>query len=166
MNLKNWMETVGYKITEGGEYGWSCYGSNAYCLDSYSQGGQYSTSVIFDTVDQKVYEVSVCDEKNNRAYRIIDSSVKHLHKEEAAKRNVVDEAWEDVKWTDLELFEDWEEKAKAIIAGEEYDTRILVPLTLEQEELDRLMEMAKAEGITLDALVEKILLNMIETLKQ
>ena len=26
ITIKEWMELVDYKITEGGEYGWDCYG--------------------------------------------------------------------------------------------------------------------------------------------
>ena len=34
MNLKDFMEVIDYKITEGSEYQWSCFGNNAYTLDS------------------------------------------------------------------------------------------------------------------------------------
>ena len=50
ITIKEWMELVDYKITEGSTYGWQCYGPNAYCLDSwngvYDDGG-YSFSIIF-----------------------------------------------------------------------------------------------------------------------
>ena len=50
ITLKEWMEIVDYRITEGSGYQWQCYGPNAYCLDSWNgeQDG-HSLSIIFDT---------------------------------------------------------------------------------------------------------------------
>jgi hypothetical protein len=35
ITLKEWMEVVDYRITEGSGYSWQCFGANAYCLDSW-----------------------------------------------------------------------------------------------------------------------------------
>jgi hypothetical protein len=34
--MKEYMELIDYKITEGGTYGWQCYGPNSYILDSWN----------------------------------------------------------------------------------------------------------------------------------
>ena len=62
IDMKEWMELVGYRITEGSDYMWQCYGSNAYALDSWNgdQDG-HSFTIIFDTRDQTVYEVQAHD---------------------------------------------------------------------------------------------------------
>ena len=36
ITMKEWMELVDYKITEGDSYGWSCYGPNSYQLSSWN----------------------------------------------------------------------------------------------------------------------------------
>ena len=36
ITLKEWMELVDYRITEGSDYCWSCYGPDAYSLDSWN----------------------------------------------------------------------------------------------------------------------------------
>ena len=70
LTLKNFMEAVKYRITEGSPYGWQCYGNNAYCLDSWDGDHDgHSATIIFDTETQVVYEVSVFDYKKERAYR-------------------------------------------------------------------------------------------------
>ena len=98
ITMKEWMELVDYKITEGGEYGWSCYGPNAYSLDSWNgvHGvGGYSFSIIFSTKSQKVYEVQVHDYTNDRAYRMIVENKRAKHKEECENRGInLNEAWD------------------------------------------------------------------------
>ena len=166
--LKNWMEVVVYKITEGSEFGWSCFGYNAYSLDYWS-GEQYGygMSIVFDRKTQEVYEVQVCDYSEDKpaAYRYINPAYYQAYQNEVNSRNVIDEAWEDVKWIDLELFEDWVEKATAIRDGIDYDKRILVPLTLEDEEFNMLSKLAHESDMTLNQYVEKILEEEISRLK-
>ena len=52
ITMKEWMDLVNYRITEGSAYTWQCYGGNAYMLDSWNgeQDG-HSFTVIFDTKD-------------------------------------------------------------------------------------------------------------------
>ena len=53
ITIKDFMETVDYRITEGSDFGWKCFGPNSYCLDSWSgeQDG-YSIGITFDTKNQ------------------------------------------------------------------------------------------------------------------
>ena len=152
ITLKEWMEVANYRITEGSDY--YAYGG-AYALSSWSgeQDG-YSLEIIFDQKTQKVYEVQACDYKHNRAYRLIDE----LHKEE--RRD--DEAWDDVKWIDLECDDDWIQKALSIVAGEDYDTRVSVPLELENDEMFELMKMAHEQDLTLNEFVEQLLRRVLQ----
>ena len=73
ITLKQFLELISYKITESTEFQWECYGNNARSIDSWdgNQNG-HSLSIIFDTMDQTVYEVQAHDYKNNRAYRVIN----------------------------------------------------------------------------------------------
>jgi len=55
ITMKEWMELVGYKITEGSDYLWSCYGPNAYQLSSWNGihgAGGYSFNIVFSTKTQ------------------------------------------------------------------------------------------------------------------
>lgn len=163
ITLKDWMDTTGYRVTEGSDYMWKCYGDKAYRLDSWNgdQDG-YSASIVFDTRTQEVYEVTTYDYTKNRAYRLINPAYVEQHKAEAVAQNVnFKEAWDDVDYVDLETAEDMLEKMTAIFAGEDYDTRVQVPLTLEDDLLFDLMKMAHERDITLNKMVEHVLEQVI-----
>jgi len=166
ITMKEWMELVDYKITEGSEYGWGCYGRNSYTLDSWNgvHGvGGYSFSIVFSTKSQKVYEVSMCDYTNDRAYRMINPKFQEKHRKEAEMRDVnLNEAWDDVDYVDLDVLDDFIQKALAIRAGESYDTRVSVPVDFSDEELLQYMKMAHERDITFNELVEEALRTALE----
>jgi len=167
INLKQWMEAAEYKISEGSDYGWECYGPYAHRLDAWDgDHNGANTSVVFDTEDQTVYEVTAYDYTNNRAYRMINPDYLKKHKKEA-KRRKVDwrNAWDDVNYIDLDVEEDWLEKAQAIMSKEEYDERVQVPIVFEDEELLQYMKMAHERDMTFNKFVEQALRYAIEEVK-
>lgn len=161
ITMKEWMELVDYKITEGSDYGWSCYGPNAYTMDSWNgvHGvGGYSFSIVFSTKTQKVYEVSMCDYTNDRAYRMINPKNQTKHANEATVRGVnLNEAWDDVNYVDLDVMDDFIQKALAIRAGEDYDTRVQVEVDFSDEDLLQYMKLAHERDMTFNELVEEAL---------
>jgi hypothetical protein len=75
ISLEQFMKTVDYRVTEGSTYDWRCYGDNAYSLSAWNGvhgAGGWSANITFDTKDQTVYEVDMCDYTNDRAYRVIN----------------------------------------------------------------------------------------------
>jgi hypothetical protein len=161
ITMKEWMELVDYRITEGSEYGWSCYGPNAYTLDSWNGvhgTGGYSFSIVFSTKTQKVYEVSVCDYTNDRAYRMINPKNQEKHRKESEMRNVnLNEAWDDVDYVDLDVVDDFIQKALAIRAGEDYSTDVSVPIDLPDDLLMFAFKAAHAENMTFNDWMNKML---------
>jgi hypothetical protein len=168
LTIKEWMEVVSYRITEGSNYTWQCYGPNAYCLDSWN--GDYdgnSFTIIFDTKTQEVYEVQAHDYKNSRAYRMINPAVAPKFMMEATDRDCPsDEAWEDVDYVDLECDDDFMQKALAIAAGEDYDTRVSMPIDFTDEELLKYMKLAHERDMTFNQFVEEALRAAIEDYKR
>lgn len=166
ITLKEWMEVVEYRVTEGSDFQWQCYGNNAYSLDSWSgeQDGS-SFTIIFDTKTQEVYEVQSHDYKNQRAYRLINPDYKDQRNSESSNRNVpLDEAWDDVNYVDLEADDDWIQKALSIQAGEEYDTRVSIPIDLPEAELMMLFKMAHERDMTFNDFVEQVLREHLDLL--
>ena len=164
ITMKEWMELVSYRITEGSDYMWQCYGSNAYALDSWNgeQDG-HSFTVIFDTRNQTVYEVQAHDYVHNRAYRMINEDFRKKNKKEAKRRDIdKNEAWEDVDYVDLDVVDDFIQKCLAIRAGEDYDTRVQVPVDFTDEELLQYMKMAHERDMTFNEFVEEALRNLLE----
>jgi hypothetical protein len=150
ITLKEWMEVANYRITEGSDY--YAYGG-AYALTSWNgdQDG-YSLEIIFNQKTQEVYEVQACDYKHQRAYRLVHSD----HRDETLLKKAWDQV-DEVEWTDLESDDDWIQKALAIVAGEDYDTRVSIPIDLPEAELMVLFKAAHEADMTFNDFVEKIL---------
>jgi hypothetical protein len=167
MSMKQWMEMVEYRITEGSDYGWNCYGHNVYCLDSWN-GNQdgHSFTIIFDTKTQEVFEMQAHDYKNQRAYRLINPNYATQRIAEVAGRSTDDIAWDDVNYIDLETAEDFFEKATAIYLGMDYDTRVEVPIDFTDEELLKYMKLAHERDMTFNQFVEEALRQAIEDHKR
>jgi hypothetical protein len=159
LTVKDWMELVEYRITEGDSYLWKCFGDNAFNFSSWNGDHDgWSMNMVFDTQDQTVYVVEVCDYARDRAYRMINPDFKQVHDAEALSRGVdFKQAWDDVNYVDLEDDEDFCQKAEAIRDGVDYDTRVSVPLTVPDDVLFELMKKAHAQDITLNQLVENVL---------
>ena len=164
ITMKEWMELVEYRITEGSDYGWQCYGSNVYMLDSWNgEHDGHSFSIIFDTKDQTVYEVQAHDYVHNRAYRMINEDFAKKNRKEAKRRDIDRaEAWDDVDYVDLDVDDDFFQKALAIREGEDYDTRVSVPLELDDAAMFQMMRMAHERDLTLNEFVEDVLRKAIE----
>ncbi len=161
------MELVDYRITEGGEYCWSCFGSNAYSLSSWNGNHDgWSFNIVFDTETQTVYVVEVCDYARDRAYRMINPDFKQAHDAEAQDRGVsAKEAWDAVNYVDLEVDDDFIQKSLAIRDGVDYDTRVDLPMNLPDDVLFELMKKAHEQDITLNELVEQVLWEAIRAEK-
>jgi len=163
LTLPEFLELIDHRITGGSEFQWQCYGNQAQVIDS--DGANYSFSVVFDRDDQEVYEVTVCDYANNRAYRMIDPDFKSGHDNEAAARDVpANQAWDDVLYVDLDVADDFIQKGQAIRDGKPYDTRVQIDLDLPDNVLFDLMKLAHERDITLNHLIEQILREAIDNL--
>jgi hypothetical protein len=170
ITMKEWMELVDYKITEGGEYGWACYGPNSYQLSSWNglhDKGGWSFNIIFSTKTQKVYEVTVCDYTRSRAYRMIVENKQEKHRKEAEhKSELANQAWDDVDYVDLEVDDDFIQKCLAIKAGEDYSTDVSVPLDLPDDLLMFAFKCAHAENMTFNDWMNKMLRDFVDKVEK
>lgn len=169
ITLKDFMEAIQYQITDGSAYMWNCYGPNARSLDYWNgkTGPEGRTvTVIFDTETQFVYQMEAWDQSTDAAYRWIHPGYIEGNAAEAKRRGIdFEESFDGNKFTDLEVVEDILEKAAAMVAGEEYDDRVVVPLSLSDDEKHMLMELAHEADLSLNQYVEHILRLEIERLQ-
>jgi hypothetical protein len=157
MNIKDFMEAIQYKVTGGSPYEWRCYGPDARFMDCENLA-YFSISMVFDSEDQTIYEIQAWDDVNNRQYRWINPEFIDALKDETASRNMVFEtSLDDNKFIDLEVDEDILEKITAIVNGKSYDTRVVIPLDLDNEELLKLMTYAHEADMTFNDYVAKML---------
>lgn len=166
ITIRDFMETVDYRITEGSEYMWSCFGPTSYSLDSWNgrhDDEGYTVTIVFDTVTQVVYQMEAWDYRREREYRWINPEYLDAIKEESDKRGCeFAESLDDRKFVDLETAEDMLVKARAIVLGEEYDSRVSIPINMPEEELFVLMKMAHEQDITFNQLMVNVLMAAIE----
>ena len=158
ITLKDFMQITNYRITEGSEYYWSCYGPNAHQLDSWNgihDEGGHTICVVFDTQTQEVYEFEAWDYTRSRMYRWLNPNYLDAYRAECAERDIdFKNAMDDINFIDLDVAEDILEKARAIVAGEEYDTRVQVQVEFTDEDLLTYMKIAHERDITFNQLVE------------
>ena len=171
ISLKEFMEVVDYQITEGDNYTWSCFGDEAKPYNLSAWNGDHdgwSFNIVFDTGTQEVYMVESCDYKHNRAYRLInpvyEKDYRNYAKDELSE--YANQAWDGVNYVDLESDDDWIQKSLAIKAGEDYDTRVSIPVELSDEEFAQVARMAHERDITFNKMVEEILWTFIEREKE
>ena len=165
MKIKQINEVLDHKITTGSEYTWNCY-PDARFLEYESDYAH--VSVIFSTINQEVYEAEICIKRDAykedmRPYRWLNPDTKDAMIDEAKKRKVkYRKAWDDVKYIDLDLEEDFLEKAKAIFNGEPFDTRIQMEVDLDDETLLKLAVEAHKRDITINKYIEEVLQAFID----
>jgi hypothetical protein len=156
--LKDYIEAIEYKISEGSEYQWKCFGDNARYLDCHGPvlNQDYSIHCIFDAVDQTVYTLEAWDYRTNREYRWINPEYRKTFEKECKKQNVdVDESFDGQSFIDCELAEDILAKINALVNNREYDTKIKIPLDIPDEELLQYMKLAHQMDITFNELMSR-----------
>jgi hypothetical protein len=158
LTLKDFMEAVNYRITESSAYCWHCYGSNAFTMDSWDGNHEgHSVSVTFDTKTQEVYSMEAYDYQRERAYRLINPAYLQAFTDEVKARGLNDEAWDGIQYTTLETDEDMLAKMRAIVAGEDYDTRVKVPVEMDEADLMKLFKLAHEADVTFNEFVGALL---------
>ena len=160
ITLKEFMEVIDYRITEGDDYTWPCFGDGAkpYSLSAWNGDHDgWSFNIVFDTGTQEVYMVEACDYKHQRAYRRMNPDWVKDYQDYAKAHNpeYADQAWDSVDFVDLEEDDDWIQKALSIKAGEDYDTRVSVPLELSDEDMLTYMKAAHERDMTFNQFVEE-----------
>ena len=160
--LESFLKAINYRISAGSEFLWKCFGPNARYLDS--ENDNFTTYAIFDHETQHVYEVAISSTYDGEiAYRWIDLDFIEAYKEESKNRNI---DWmrmsEETTWATTDCFDDIIDKVTKILAGEEYDTRVVVTLDLDEDVKELIERAASLEGITIDEFIEKALRAVIE----
>ena len=163
MKLAQINEAMSHQITGGSEYQWQCF-PDARFLDYESEHAH--VSILYSTVDQIVYQADASikrevwpdDKRFDKPYRWTNPIFKDAYINESKERNIdPDQAWDDVKWIELETDEDFLEKAKAMFNGDYWDTRIVVPVDLDDATILKLSMEAHKRDITLNKMVEIVL---------
>jgi hypothetical protein len=70
ITIADFIKKIDFEICEVFEYQWDCYGMNTYSIGWQEKKGKswVSASIVYSSKNQKVYEMSVWDEINNKVY--------------------------------------------------------------------------------------------------
>jgi hypothetical protein len=169
ITVKDFLEVIDYKITEGSEYLWDCYGINVHRLEH--QGENIHTgntvSCIFDTKNQMIYELQAWDNSNDRIYRWIHPDYIKAHEKCCEEHNVdMKNALDNINFIDLEVEEDILEKSKSIFNNQSYDERIMISIEMTDSELAKVARAAHELNITLNDFFEKALIDFVKQHKK
>jgi hypothetical protein len=160
MNLGEVNIALGHKIVSGSEYHWRCY-PDARFLEYESDYAH--ASVIYSTVNQEIYEAEISVKRDAwpvepKPYRWLNPDTRDFMITESEQRKVDwQQAWDDVKWVDLDLEQDFFEKAIAIFNGQEFDKRVQMELDLDDDTLLKLAKGAHKRDVTINKYIEEIL---------
>lgn len=162
ITVQSFTEAINFQITGGSSYGWECFGPDARWLDS-EEPRQYTANIVIAGPERTVCIAELHDYVNSRSYRWINPDHREAYLAESARREVdIDEAYEGVRFTELEA-EDFLNKTTSVVSGRfDYDARVNVPIDLPDNELFALMKMAHERDITFNQLVEQILNEVIK----
>lgn len=168
--IKDFLEAIDYKITGGSEFTWTCFGPSARYLDSDdSQGadGRYSVNSVFDFEDQTVYVIEAWDYDNGREYRWLNPEFASEFNKECISKGIDPKTSIDgKKFIDLDVQDDILEKISKIVNGEEYDTRVKVPVDIYDKDLLKYMKLAHDLDITFNELVERAIQEAVDECKR
>ena len=168
MHLSKINEAMNHQITGGSEYHWNCF-PDARFLDY--ESAYAHVSILYSTVDQTVYQADASiksgvwpdDDRYDKPYRWTNNEFKDAYLNEAKERNVKpNQAWDNVNWIELETDEDFLEKSKAMFNGDYWDTRIQVPIDLDNNTILQLAMEAHKRDITLNNMIEIILQEVVD----
>lgn len=87
ITIKDFVTAVEYRLGEGAEYLWECYGLDSSILDWTKPDLSGSAGIVYDTKTHVVYEMSVWDNLNEKVYRWIRPENIKKYKSEAKKRS-------------------------------------------------------------------------------
>jgi hypothetical protein len=110
MHIKEMIEATKYKITDGSEYLWACYGKTARFLD-FEKTEAITASCVFDTKTQEIYEATLMI--NLVGYRWINPKYLENLKAEYIERDLdMSLCIDDIQFIDYTSKTDFLEKVK------------------------------------------------------
>jgi len=147
--LKNFLDLVENNCTvERFPIDLQCYGPHTSIYSAYVVNDYECCAAVNDL---GIRELNLYDYKNNRSYRWTVPEVEPLRNAEfllaGIDPNICDG---DQEFIDIIVIEDMIEKMTAICAGEEYDTRITVPLEISDDEFILIARAAHELDITIN----------------
>lgn len=164
MTLHDFFSMFDYKVTEGSEFYWNCFGPNCRFIEL--KNNEIGGCVVFSKEDQEILQAEVYDEAKNVAYRWMPPSAKEKYFTECEVRNVPKmEAWEGCDFIDVETVNEFSDIVKSLIQGEplegDFEGDMDVELELPHHVIVFLSLEAHKRNITLNEMINIVLRDML-----
>lgn len=142
--LHEFLNVTGYEVHDKFLVEKSVF-SDSVCEFTYSNENCHLTCE-FDLITQEVFDITVEDFVEKRYYRWTHEDFKETKPEKST--------WTGAKFYELEVAEDILEKADAVVDGRPYDTRVMVPLDLTDEEFLEWAKLAHKMDLSFNQFME------------
>lgn len=169
MNIQQVFNAISYRIVESTPFLYHCFGANEPRSYSFSNKNNEPCGSFVADASGKVYELSVENGEDDeaRCYRWIDPDFQDALFAEIREHNSDPTiAWDEVKYSEIEVEEDILTKTQAISNGLVFDTRIITPVDLSDEEFLTVSKMAHERDITVNKMFEFIISEVIKVQKE
>ena len=156
IKLTKFLNVIGYEIQDKFFLERSIYNQSSndlVCEISHGDNRCWLTCT-FDVITQEVLEIVAEDYVNKRNYRWTHEDFRN--KQESDKNCV------GVTYIELEVAEDILEKADAIVGGYDYDTRVVIPVDMSDEDFMLYATAAHKMDVTLNRFFELAITQAIE----
>lgn len=89
VTIKKFIKSINFKIDEGCEYLWECYGPDCRQLGWTKPDRSATAGIVYDNKSHVVYEMSVWDNKNEEVWRWIRPGFRRAHDRECLSRGFI-----------------------------------------------------------------------------
>lgn len=152
-----------YKISEGSEYLWKCYGPNARFLDFKSEEFEIEADMVFDSKNQTVY--SACLFLKDKCYRWMNPDFIKAFKEESYDKNIDPRmAYEGTNFNECDVWSDFTEKVNQAFTTGQCSADILVSLEM-TDELQDLIDQFPPET-DIEKIIHQALVYQVDKMKK
>lgn len=164
MNLHEFFTLFNYKITDGSEFLWKCFGDHARSIEL--SNDNVVGLVVFSKLTQEIFQAEVYNETAAIAYRWMSPVNRDAYRSECTTRNVsFSEAWDGCDFIDVETPEAFMKKAQNLIDGEKPDECDEVEIKLSNDEIVALSLEAHKRNITLNEMMNVALREMLDKIE-
>ncbi len=103
MNINEFLELIEYKVAEGSEYYWECFGPNAWSISrlDYNETSAHASneiSVVFDTKTSLVYSIEALNYQDELSYQWIHPDYEYSYNNECLEKDVNDYSYNNIEW--------------------------------------------------------------------
>lgn len=163
MKLEQYIKLINFRIGDGSQFLWKCFGDNARFIDYDPLGHEnFHISAVYDTKTLEIYSLEFSDYTADVDYRWFHPDYLIAYQDEERKMNIDNAGYGNIKLVNIEVVEDIVDKIECALIGVSYDPRIKVPLDLPDDVFLKLARLAHEKDITLNQLFKQVIQDSID----